>query len=53
MAKEEKTKEEIAEVIEIPTQTAPAIKIGEEVISPYEIQVRIYNLLKKIEKAVA
>ena len=53
MVKEEKPKEEEAEIIEVPTQTAPAIKIGEEVISQFELQVKMYNLLRKIEKAVA
>jgi len=53
MAEKEIKKEENAELIEVPTQTAPAVKIGEEIISPMELQIRLYNLLKKIEKAVA
>ena len=52
--KEIKSKEaKVAEIIDVPTATAEAIKIEDgTIISPTELLVRIYNKLSKIEKAV-
>lgn len=51
--KEEKISESKAELIEVTTQTAPAIRLETgEVTNELELLVRIYNKLLLIEKAV-
>lgn len=43
-----------AEIVEVPTQMGLAVKLeNDEVVSQLELMVRCYNLLLKLEKAVA
>ena len=52
--KSEKPEQSKAEVVEVTTQTAPAIKLETgEIINEMEFLVRLYNKLLVIEKAVA
>lgn len=46
---EKETKDEV-EIVEVPTQTAPAFKIGEEVFNEFQAIQKILNILIKIEK---
>lgn len=59
MAEEEKPKAEKKEVkeatlVEVTTQTAPAIQLEDgTIVDELELQLRIYNKLCKVERAVA
>lgn len=54
MADKEEIKISKAEIVEVTTQTAPAIKLETgEIVSEIEFLVRLYNKLLVIEKAVA
>jgi len=51
IVKEEKNKGKV-ELIEVPTQTAPAFKFGEEVVGMEEFLVRIANAVFEIRDKV-
>jgi len=46
---EKEIKDEV-EIVDVPTQTAPAFKIGEEVFSEHQAIQKILNILMKIER---
>ena len=53
-AKPEKKESKIAQVIEVPIQTAPAYQLEDgKVIDDKELLVLIYNKVCKIERSVA
>lgn len=51
---EKKQEKKEAKIVEIPTQTSPAIQLEDgRIVDMLELQVLIYNKLLKIEKSVA
>ena len=52
---EEEVKEiKEAKIVEVTTQTAPAIQMENgDIVSPIELQVITYNLIQRIKKSVA
>ena len=47
----EQNKEE-AKLVEVPTQTTIAFQIGDNILSPNELLLKIYNDLQQLKKAL-